>query len=256
MPQKTELNLHQKLLKIANMAGVLQKNKAGYNYRYVTEDEIQAKITAGMQKYGVMLYPSLVPGTLNVSPYQYQKPKTKKENGKVVEYMSQVNEVIVSSEVQYKWVDADNPEDNVICYWAYIGQMEDASQAFGAGATYGNRYYLLKALQLATTEDDPDEYRSKQKQAEKFEEEQVEKEKQEALAKAVQAVVEKGKELISSGVTKATIQKIVGKHNNGNENPSSIKDLEVCAKVTEEFEQIQKEEKKETQKKKKGEENK
>ena len=65
MPQKTDLNLHQKLLKIANMAGVLQKNKAGFNYSYVTEDEIQAKITAGMQKYGVMLYPSLVPNSLH-----------------------------------------------------------------------------------------------------------------------------------------------------------------------------------------------
>ncbi|MBE5733985.1 MAG: hypothetical protein E7347_02925 [Clostridiales bacterium] len=53
--EKENLNIHQKLLKIADMAGVLQKNKAGFNYKYVTEEEIQAKITAGMQKYGVRL---------------------------------------------------------------------------------------------------------------------------------------------------------------------------------------------------------
>ena len=238
MPQKTDLNLHQKLLKIANMAGVLQKNKAGFNYNYVTEDEIQAKITAGMQKYGVMLYPSLVPNSLHVTPYHYDKVKTKKENGKIVETIVPVNEIIVHSEVMYKWVNTDNPEETIECYWAYIGQMEDASQAFGSGATYGNRYYLLKALQLATTEDDPDDYRSKQKAAEKFEEEQLQKEQAEELAKAVKAVVDKGTELINAGVAKDVITAIVGNHNGGNKNPSSIKTLEVCAIVMEEFNKI------------------
>lgn len=238
MPQRTDLNLHQKLLKIANMAGVLQKNKEGYNYSYVTEDEIQAKITAGMQKYGVMLYPSLVPNSLHVTPHHYEKVKTKKENGKVVESVIPVNEIIVSSEVMYKWVNTDNPEETMECYWAYIGQMEDASQAFGSGATYGNRYYLLKALQLATTEDDPDDYRSKQKAAEKFEEEQLQKEQAEELAKAVKTVVDKGTELINAGVAKDVITAIVGNHNGGNKNPSSIKSLEVCAVVMEEFSKI------------------
>ncbi len=238
MPQRTDLNLHQKLLKIANMAGVLQKNKEGFNYSYVTEDEIQAKITAGMQKYGVMLYPSLVPNSLHVTPYHYDKVKTKKENGKVVETIVPVNEIIVHSEVMYKWVNTDNPEETIECYWAYIGQMEDASQAFGSGATYGNRYYLLKALQLATTEDDPDDYRSKQKAAEKFEEEQLQKEQEAALSAAVKIVRDRGSELIASGVSKEVIQEVVGKHNGGNKNPSSIKSLDVCEAVLEEFNKI------------------
>ena len=75
MPEK-KLNIHEKLLKIADVSGVLRKNKSGFNYKYTTEDEIQAKITAGMQKYGVMLYPSLVPGSLSIIPYHYDKPKT------------------------------------------------------------------------------------------------------------------------------------------------------------------------------------
>lgn len=63
-----ELNLHQKLLKIADAAGILQKSKSGFNYKYVPEEEIQAKVTACMQKYGVMLYHSIVPGTLHITP--------------------------------------------------------------------------------------------------------------------------------------------------------------------------------------------
>lgn len=238
--QEERLNIHQKLLKIADAAGILQKNKEAFQFKYTTEDEIQAKITAGMQKYGVMLYPSLVPGSLVVFPYHYDKPKTKKDNGKVIDYTVPVNEVIVHAEVRYTWVNADNPSETVECYWAYIGQMEDASQAFGAGATYGNRYYLLKALQLATTEDDPDSYRSKQKEAESYEEQKVAKAAAEELEKAVKEVVAKGSALMNAGHKKEEIMAIVGKHNNGNQNPSSIKSLDICAAVMAEFEALAK----------------
>lgn len=233
--QKPILNLHQKLLKIADAAGVLRKDKQGFNYNYVPEEAIQAKITAGMQKHGVMLYPSLVPGSLVVQPYHYDKPKTRKEGGKTVEYTVPVNEVIVHAEVKYTWVNTDNPSETIECYWAYIGQMEDASQAFGAGATYGNRYYLLKALQLATTEDDPDAYRSKQQEAEAYEEQKIAKAAAEELKKAVEEVVAKGSEVISSGHKKEEIMAIVGKHNDGNQNPHSIKSVEICSAVLEEF---------------------
>ena len=245
MPDTEKLNIHQKILKIADAAGVLQKTKAGFNYRYVPEEEIQAKVTACMQKYGVMLYPSIVPGTLTVEHYTYEKPKTKKvkdEKGKdvVVDYTVPVNEVIVKAEVVYTWVNTDDPNDRFECRWAYIGQMEDAAQAFGAGATYGNRYYLMKALQLATTEADPDAYRSKQKEAENYDLEKEQKAAAEELAKAVKEVVDKGSELIKKGFAKEEVMAVVGKHNNGNSNPSSIKSIEICAAVMAEFAELEK----------------
>ena len=224
MPDTEKLNIHQKILKIADAAGVLQKTKAGFNYRYVPEEEIQAKVTACMQKYGVMLYPSIVPGTLTVEPYTYEKPKTKKvkdEKGKDVV------------------VDYTVPNDRFECRWAYIGQMEDAAQAFGAGATYGNRYYLMKALQLATTEADPDAYRSKQKEAENYDEEKEQKAAAEELAKAVKTVVDKGSELMKKGFTKEQVMEVVGKLNGGNSNPSSIKTVEICTAVMEEFKKLE-----------------
>lgn len=243
--RKEKLNIHQKILKIADAAGVLQKTKEGFNYKYVPEEEIQAKVTACMQKYGVMLYPSIVPGTMSVTPYSYQKPKTKRvknEKGKdvIVDYTVPVNEIIVQCEVEYTWVNVENPDfDRMVCRWAYIGQMEDASQAFGAGATYGNRYYLMKALQLATTEADPDSYRSKQKEAEFYEEEKEQKAAAEKLAEEVKKVVAKGTELIKGGVPKEEVMAVVGKYNDDNQNPSSIKTIEVCEAVMKEFAAIE-----------------
>ena len=37
--QANKMNLHQKLLKIANMAGALQRTKAAYGYKYVPEED-------------------------------------------------------------------------------------------------------------------------------------------------------------------------------------------------------------------------
>lgn len=224
-----EMNLHQKILKIADMAGVLQKTKEGYGYKYVPEEDIQAKVTAGLQKYGVMLYDSIIPGTFKVQPIHYEKWDPK------IKGMKPINEVIVSAEVTYTWVDVDDPAQRVETTWALVGQMEDAAQAFGAGLTYGNRYYLMKQLQLATSESDPDNYRSKQKQAENYEQEAAEKAAAEELAKHIKTVVDAGTKLIKSGFNKQEMMDIVAKYNNGNGNPSGIQSVEIADAILSEF---------------------
>lgn len=234
MPDTEKLNIHQKILKIADAAGVLQKTKSGYNYKYVPEEEIQAKVTACMQKYGVMLYHSIVQGTLRVQPYTYEKYDAKLKANKTV------NEFVVTADSVYKWVNAETPGEYIEVPWALVGQMEDASQAFGAAETYCNRYFLMKSLQLATSEADPDEYRSKQKEAEGYDQEKEQKAAAEELAKAVKEILDKGSELIKKGFAKEEVMALVGKYNNGNSNPSSIKSIEICAAVMAEFAELEK----------------
>ncbi len=226
------LNIHQKILKIADAAGVLRRSKDAYGYKYVPEEEIQAKVTAVMQKLGVMLYQKIVPGTLKVEPYHYEKYDKKLQ--KVVP----VNEVIVSADSVYTWVNADNPSEQIEVPWAIVGQMEDASQAFGAAETYCNRYFLMKSLQLATTEADPDDYRSKQQSAENYEDEKELKKAQQLLEAGIKEVTEMGSKLMKQGYTKDEIMKVVGKFNDGNQNPSSIKTLDICNLVMTEFKKM------------------
>lgn len=232
MATTKEMTLHQKILKIADMAGVLQKSKSGYSYKYVPEEDIQAKVTAGLQKYGIMLYNSIVPGTLKVTPITYEKYDAKIKANKPV------NEVIVSADMTYTWVNADSPNERIETTWAFVGQMEDAAQAMGAGLTYANRYYLMKQLQLATTESDPDNYRSKQKEAENYEEEEAAKEAAAQLDKKVKEVVNAGTALIKAGIDKAEMMGIVAAYNNGNGNPSSIATTEICEQVLAAFENM------------------
>ena len=76
MAEQEQLNIYQKLAKIRKQVEVIQKNKRGYGYTYVSEEEILAKITVFMDKYHLSLVPGIVGGTTKVEPYPYKKTKT------------------------------------------------------------------------------------------------------------------------------------------------------------------------------------
>jgi hypothetical protein len=48
------MNIYQKLAKVRKQVEVVQKNKSGYGYKYVTDDELLAKITGVMDS---MVFP-------------------------------------------------------------------------------------------------------------------------------------------------------------------------------------------------------
>lgn len=167
MAEEKHLNLYQKLAKIRKAVEVVQKNKDGYGYRYVTDDELLSKITGKMDSLGVSLIPGIVPGTLELSPYSYQKTKF---DSKIKEYRTEtVNEILVSADTVYTWVNDEDPTETVVVPWGLVGQQADASQSFGSGLTYTYRYFLLKYFGVSTVEDDPDSWRSKQREAEETE---------------------------------------------------------------------------------------
>lgn len=153
-----QLNIYQKLAKIRKPVEVMKKDSQAYGYSYVNEEAILAQITGAMAKYHVALTPSIVPQTLSVSPYEYKKIKKDKE--------IHVNEILVQADMVWRWVNEDDPSDFIEVPWAMTGQQADASQAFGSGLTYSSRYFLLKYFNVATTNDDPDNWRSRQKEAE------------------------------------------------------------------------------------------
>ena len=170
MAEQEQMNIYQKLAKIRKQVEVIRKNKKGYGYSYVSEDEILAKISVFMDKYHLSLVPNIVGGTTKVEPYTYKKTKVTK-SGEL--YEENGNEVLVSADMTWTWVNDDNPEERVTVGWSLVGQQSDASQAFGSGLTYSDRYFLLKYFNVATTDDDPDAHRSKQRAAEAAEDKMI-----------------------------------------------------------------------------------
>lgn len=165
-----QMNIYQKLAKIRKQVEVIQKNKSGYGYKYVSEDEILAKISVFMDKYNLSLIPRIKRGSTIVSPYSYKKTKSTNK-GDI--YEENNNEVLVSADMSWSWVNNENPEERVDVDWALVGQQGDASQAFGAGLTYSNRYFLLKFFNIATPDADPDAFRGKQRAAEAAEDKMI-----------------------------------------------------------------------------------
>lgn len=164
------LNLFQKLSKVRNAVEVLQKNKEGYNYTYVTEDEILSKVTAMIKQHHLSFYPEITPSTLVYDQYHYVETKTTKQGQP---YEKHTNEILVKADMAYTWVNDDNPAEFLRVPWAMVGHQADASQAFGSGLSYSSRYFLLKFFNVATVNDDPDAFRAKQKQAAMEEERKV-----------------------------------------------------------------------------------
>lgn len=165
-----ELNIYQKLAKIRKQVEVIRKNKSGYGYKYVSEDEILAKISVLMDKYNLSLLPNITEGTTKIQPYTYQKTKCTKD-GTI--YEENNNEILVGADMTWSWVNNDNPAERVDVSWALVGQQTDASQAFGSGLTYSSRYFLLKFFNIATPDEDPDNFRSKQRATELAEDKMI-----------------------------------------------------------------------------------
>lgn len=161
-----ELSLVQKLAKIRAISDVVKKNKKGYNYTYADVTQILANVTAGMKKYGVSLIPSIVPGTATSTQNVIKNTKVSKAGEP---FETQTTEMLFCAEMNYRWVNDDNPEEFIDVPWFATGSMSDPSQAMGSAMTYNLRLFLTSFFQIAQSDNDVDAYRSKQKEAEESE---------------------------------------------------------------------------------------
>lgn len=166
-----QLNLYQKLAKIRMIADVAAKDKRGFNYSYADITQILAKVTAGMNRYGVSLLPGIVHESFDVQKVEIHNTKFTK-NGEMYDDTS--TEMLVKADMEFKWVNNDNPEEFIVVPWALTGMQSDPSQATGSGLTYCTRYFLSNYFQIAQKDvKDVDDYRSKQKEAEMAEKKAV-----------------------------------------------------------------------------------
>jgi len=220
-----ELNIYQKLAKIRKQVEVIQRNKSGFGYKYVSEDEILAKISTFMDKYSLSLIPSVVRSSSRVEPYNTKKTKSTKD-GQI--YEENVNEVLVSADMIFTWVNNDNPEERVDVPWILVGHQGDGSQSFGSGLSYSMRYFLLKFFNIATPDDDPDKWRSKQKAAGVAEDKMI-------AEQIIQTVDETIKAFLSENQNKADdVKKFVSKYAKGG-NYFTITESVLASKLLSDF---------------------
>ena len=160
---EAQLTLYEKLQKIRKIAEVAQKDADGYGYKYATITNILAKVTAGMNKYNVLLIPQMEKDAQYLTRDEIRETKVRKDG---TPYEKVSYEYRFESPIIYRWIDVEEPEVFIDVPWFITGSQKDPSQATGSAMTYGMRYFLTQFFQIATPEDDPDKWRSQQREAE------------------------------------------------------------------------------------------
>lgn len=138
-----ELNLFQKIADVkANIDGFTKDTK-GYNYSYVSGSQILHRIRSKMVEHNLLLVPS-------TSNEQWTTHSYKNKKG------YEVVDFVVEMDLNYKWINADKPEEQLDISYHAFGQQSDISQAHGTALTYAERYFLMKFFNIPTDEDDAD----------------------------------------------------------------------------------------------------
>jgi hypothetical protein len=127
-------NIYQKLAEMQKNIQGFTKDSKGYNFTYVSGNQVLSAIREDMNKLGVMLEPHLIESTTVPGGKGF----------------------IVSSRMKMVWVNVEDPKDRAEIEWYMVGDQKDASQAFGSGLTYSERYFPLKYFHIPTDDDDPD----------------------------------------------------------------------------------------------------
>jgi hypothetical protein len=70
------------------------------------------------------------------------------------------HEFFTTLEMTFLWVNAEKPEEQIICPW--VGQgLDSGEKGIGKALTYAEKYFLLKFFNIATDKDDPDAFQEK-----------------------------------------------------------------------------------------------
>ncbi|SUM82645.1 ERF family protein [Staphylococcus saprophyticus] len=138
-----ELNLYQKIADVkANIDGFTKDTK-GYNFSYVSGSQILHRIRTKMIEHNLLLVP-------NTTNEQWTTHSYKNKKG------HEVIDFVVEMDLNYKWINADKPEEQLDISYHAFGQQSDISQAHGTALTYAERYFLMKFFNIPTDEDDAD----------------------------------------------------------------------------------------------------
>lgn len=148
------MNIYEKLVEIRKCIDGFTKDKKSFNYSYVSGTQVLSKIYDKMNELKVILEPHIVHGT---KQYEILQQDIVDKYGKA----KHTTDYIVTSEMEYIWINAEKPEERSAISWGLFGQQDDISKAFGSGLTYSERYFLMKYFSVPTDADDPDNKKPK-----------------------------------------------------------------------------------------------
>lgn len=143
MADSDSRNIHQRLLAVRQQVTGLSKDgqsNFGERFKYVSSNNILGQLRPLLDAEGVMLEVRIVA----------HRMVHKWEAG-----MGERKEHLTELDVEFVWVNVDNPQDRIVSPW-YGQGLDTGEKGVGKALTYAEKYFLLKQFSIPTDEDDPD----------------------------------------------------------------------------------------------------
>jgi hypothetical protein len=139
------MKIYEKLLTIQKRINGLGKDKATYNYKYVTGDKLLGEIKPMMNDLGLLLKQEVLSIENTRQDYQLiDKTGTIKNK----------SEILSKVMMKFTWIDVETGDADENLFGA--NGQNDWEKGLGSALTYAERYFLLKYFHIATDEDDID----------------------------------------------------------------------------------------------------
>lgn len=137
------MNIYQKLVEVRKSVPYLQKEAQGHQYQYTGSSQVLAAVRQKLDDLGLYL-------TCDIVGHNLIDGKTAKGG----------REVTTELDLEFTWVNAENPEEKVKIKW-YGQGVDNSEKGVGKALTYAEKYFMLKQFNIATDKDDPDAFQQK-----------------------------------------------------------------------------------------------
>jgi hypothetical protein len=134
------MNIYEKLVELRKEVEYLQKTLQGN--QGVSSSAVLAKIRPKMDELKIVLIPAIT------NAKTFPKNSYGKKDSK---------ELFTEVFMEYTWVNAEDPTEMVKIPW-YTQGIDMGEKGIGKALTYGEKYVILKTLQIPTDKDDPDQF--------------------------------------------------------------------------------------------------
>lgn len=138
-------NLYQRLLAITEEIGSIEKTgrNAQQGYAFIEQSRVVAELRPLLHKHGVMIVPETVSRTI-------ERYDVTRGNGKPG---VDVHASVVS---RYHVINADDPEDRIVCEWDAGEAIDSSDKATNKAVTASDKTFLMKLFNISD-QDDPDQ---------------------------------------------------------------------------------------------------
>ena len=137
------MNIYEKIIELRKAVPYLQKDTE--DKQGVISSSVLSKVRGKMDELKLVLIPSVT--EYNTFP--------KKTYGKETSI-----ELFTEIKMEYTWINAEDPKERIIIPW-YSQGLDFGEKGIGKALTYGEKYVILKTLQIPTDKDDPDTFANK-----------------------------------------------------------------------------------------------